>query len=35
MTTRDKALHLAKGYEIQLNSSAKEKRKTGSGPNAA
>ncbi len=28
MTTRDKALHLAKGYEIQLNSSAKEKRKT-------
>lgn len=24
MTTRDKALHLAKGYEIQLNSSAKE-----------
>ena len=30
MTTRDKALHLAKGYEIQLNSSTKEKRKTGS-----
>jgi hypothetical protein len=30
MTTRDKALHLAKGYEIQLNSSAREKRKTGS-----
>jgi hypothetical protein len=30
MTTRDKALHLAKGYEIQLNSSQKEKRKTGS-----
>jgi hypothetical protein len=30
MTTRDQALHLAKGYEIQLNSSAKEKRKTGS-----
>ena len=30
MSTRDKALHLAKGYEIQLNSSAKEKRKTGS-----
>ncbi len=28
--TRDAALHLAKGYEIQLNSSAKEKRKTGS-----
>ena len=30
MSTRDQALHLAKGYEIQLNSSAKEKRKTGS-----
>jgi hypothetical protein len=30
MTTRDKALHLARGYEIQLNSSGKEKRKTGS-----
>lgn len=30
MTTRDKKLHLAKGYEIQLNSTAKEKRKTGS-----
>jgi hypothetical protein len=30
MTTRDKSLHLAKGYEIQLNSSEKEKRKTGS-----
>lgn len=30
MTTRDKSLHLAKGYEIQLNSSQKEKRKTGS-----
>lgn len=30
MSTRDKALHLAKGYEIQLNSSASEKRKTGS-----
>ncbi len=30
MTTRDSALHLAKGYEIQLNSTAKEKRKTGS-----
>ncbi|MFN0075802.1 MAG: DUF1080 domain-containing protein [Prosthecobacter sp.] len=29
-STRDKVLHLAKGYEIQLNSSAKEKRKTGS-----
>jgi hypothetical protein len=30
MSTRDKALHLAKGYEIQLNSQAREKRKTGS-----
>jgi len=30
MTTRDSALHLAKGYEIQLNSTTKEKRKTGS-----
>ena len=30
MTTRDAAKHLAKGYEIQLNSTAKEKRKTGS-----
>ena len=30
MTTRDKAQHLAKGYEIQLNSSEREKRKTGS-----
>lgn len=30
MTTRDSSLHLAKGYEIQLNSTAKEKRKTGS-----
>ena len=30
MSTRDKALHLAKGYEVQLNSSQKEKRKTGS-----
>ena len=30
MTTRDRALHLAKGYEIQLNSSEREKRKTGS-----
>lgn len=29
-STRDSARHLAKGYEIQLNSSAKEKRKTGS-----
>jgi hypothetical protein len=30
MTTRDSSLHLAKGYEIQLNNTAKEKRKTGS-----
>ena len=30
MSTRDSALHLAKGYEIQLNSTVKEKRKTGS-----
>ena len=30
MTTRDGAKHLAKGYEVQLNSSTKEKRKTGS-----
>jgi len=30
MTTRDAQKHLAKGYEVQLNSSAKEKRKTGS-----
>ena len=29
-TTRDKAMHLARGYEIQLNSTEKEKRKTGS-----
>ncbi len=29
-STRDAALHLARGYEIQLNSSKKEKRKTGS-----
>ncbi len=28
--TRDAQKHLAKGYEVQLNSSAKEKRKTGS-----
>jgi hypothetical protein len=27
---RDAARHLAKGYEVQLNSTAKEKRKTGS-----
>lgn len=30
LSTRDKALHLARGYEIQLNSSQREKRKTGS-----
>jgi hypothetical protein len=30
MSVRDKALHLARGYEVQLNSSANEKRKTGS-----
>ncbi|PQO37765.1 DUF1080 domain-containing protein [Bremerella cremea] len=30
MSTRDAKLHLAKGYEVQLNSSLKEKRKTGS-----
>lgn len=30
LSTRDKALHLAKGYEIQLNSTEREKRKTGS-----
>ncbi|WP_254506848.1 3-keto-disaccharide hydrolase [Anatilimnocola floriformis] len=30
MSTRDAQLHLAQGYEVQLNSSAKEKRKTGS-----
>jgi len=30
MTIRDKALHLAKGYEIQLNNSDADKRKTGS-----
>ncbi|QDT56425.1 hypothetical protein Pan44_44790 [Caulifigura coniformis] len=30
MSTRDAALHLARGYEVQLNSSQKEKRKTGS-----
>lgn len=30
MSTRDAALHLAKGYEVQLNSAAQEKRKTGS-----
>jgi hypothetical protein len=30
MSTRDSAKHLAKGYEVQLNSSTKEKRKTGS-----
>jgi hypothetical protein len=30
METRDGVLHLKNGYEVQLNSSAKEKRKTGS-----
>lgn len=30
MSTRDARKHLAKGYEVQLNSSAEEKRKTGS-----
>ena len=30
MSTRDEALHLARGYEVQLNSTAKEPRKTGS-----
>ena len=30
METRDDVLHLKNGYEVQLNSSAKEKRKTGS-----
>lgn len=30
MATRDKVLHLANGYEVQLNSTPKEKRKTGS-----
>jgi hypothetical protein len=30
MSLRDAAKHLAKGYEVQLNSSTKEKRKTGS-----
>jgi hypothetical protein len=30
MSTRDAALHLARGYEVQLNSEEKEKRKTGS-----
>lgn len=30
MSTRDSQKHLAKGYEVQLNSTAKEKRKTGS-----
>ncbi len=28
--TRDKVLHLANGYEVQLNSTQKERRKTGS-----
>jgi hypothetical protein len=30
MSTRDAKKHLAKGYEVQLNSAANEKRKTGS-----
>lgn len=30
MTTRDARKHLARGYEVQLNSSKREKRKTGS-----
>jgi len=30
MSTRDAAKHLAKGYEVQLNSSTREKQKTGS-----
>src|SRR5215831_8281180 len=30
MSTRDAAKHLAKGYEVQLNSSPNEKQKTGS-----
>jgi hypothetical protein len=30
MSTRDARKHLAKGYEVQLNSAAQEKRKTGS-----
>ncbi|MBI5775503.1 MAG: DUF1080 domain-containing protein [Verrucomicrobia bacterium] len=30
METRDGVLHLKNGYEVQLNSAAKEKRKTGS-----
>lgn len=30
MTTSNKKLHLARGYEIQLNSQQREKRKTGS-----
>jgi hypothetical protein len=30
MSTRDKSLHLGKGYEIQLNNTEKDKRKTGS-----
>lgn len=30
METRDGVLHLKNGYEVQLNSSAKERRKTGS-----
>ncbi len=30
MSTRDAKLHLAKGYEVNMNNSAKEKQKTGS-----
>ncbi|KAA5538508.1 DUF1080 domain-containing protein [Roseiconus nitratireducens] len=30
MSTRDNRKHLARGYEVQLNSAAQEKRKTGS-----
>ncbi len=30
MTTRDNAYHLHKGYEVQLNSTPRERRKTGS-----
>tara|TARA_R110002049_G_scaffold72490_7_gene187497 strand:+ start:52077 stop:52754 length:678 start_codon:yes stop_codon:yes gene_type:complete len=30
MSTRDEKLHLAKGYEVNMNNSAKEKQKTGS-----
>ncbi|HUV12474.1 MAG TPA: DUF1080 domain-containing protein, partial [Acidobacteriota bacterium] len=30
LSTRDQKLHLANGYEVQLNSAEREKRKTGS-----